>query len=177
MGAGVGAEQPGFGLKYKKRIKELYPAGVEMGGYGEGLPFESNYLEIDPDGLTDRWGIPQVRFHTNAEYEHAFAIRDQMYDEIERIMRASGAEIFPYEKTGPYPLGSVTHEAGGCRMGDDPRTSVVDKWNRTHDIKNLYVVDASSFCSHPEKQITHTILALAYRAADHLAEEFRRGNA
>src|SRR6266576_1638853 len=68
-------------------------------------------------------------------------------------------------------------EAGGCRMGNDPRTSVLDEWNRCHDTKNVLVVDAGCFVSHPEKQITHTIMALAYRASDHLAEEFRRGDA
>jgi choline dehydrogenase-like flavoprotein len=116
-----------------------------------------------------------VRFHTNAEYDHSFAILDEMYAEIERILRAAGAEILPYMKGTPYPLGSVTHEAGGARMGDDPRTSVLDPWNRCHDTKNLLVVDAASFVTHPEKQITHTIMALAYRACDHLAEEFRLG--
>ncbi len=176
MGPGPGADLPGFGSAYKKKIKELYPAGLSMGGYGEGLAFEWNYLQIDPGGLRDRLGIPQVRFHTNAEYDHAFAILDEMYGQIEEILRASGAEIFPYKKVAPYPLGSVTHEAGGCRMGDDPRTSVLDQWNRCHDIKNILVVDASCFVTHPEKQITHTIMALAYRASDHLAEEFRLGN-
>jgi choline dehydrogenase-like flavoprotein len=69
-----------------------------------------------------------------------------------------------------------THwEVGGCRMGADPRASVLDKWNRCHDIKNLRVVDAACFVTHPEKQITHTIMALAYRASEHLAEEFRLG--
>ncbi len=175
-GPGPGAELPGFGSAYKKRIKELYPAGYSMSGYGEGLAFDWNYVEIDPGGLKDRYGIPQVRFHTNAEYEHSFAILDEMYEEIERILRAAGAEILPYKKVKPYPLGSVTHEAGGARMGDDPRTSVLDKWNRCHDVKNLIVADAACFVTHPEKQITHTIMALAYRAADHLAEEFRAGN-
>jgi choline dehydrogenase-like flavoprotein len=175
-GPGVGAALPGFGSAYKKRIKELYPANVGMSGYGEGLAFPWNYVEIDPGGLRDRYGIPQVRFHTSAEYEHAYAVLDEMYGEIERILKASGAEILPYKKGAPYPLGSVTHEAGGARMGDDPRTSVLDEWNRSHDVKNLLVVDAACFVSHPEKQITHTIMALAYRAADHLVEEFRRGN-
>jgi len=175
-GPGPGAGLPGFGSAYKKRIKELYPAAVSMGGYGEGLALSSNYVEIDPGGLRDRFGIPQVRFHTNAEYDHAFAILDEMYGQIEEILRAAGAEIFPYKKVSPYPLGSVTHEAGGCRMGDDPRTSVLDAWNRCHDVKNLLVVDASCFVTHPEKQITHTIMALAYRASDRLAEEFRLGN-
>jgi choline dehydrogenase-like flavoprotein len=176
MGAGPGAAFPGFGSAYKKKIKELYPAGVTMGGYGEGLAFPWNYVEIDPGGLTDRLGIPQVRFHTNAEYPHAFAILDEMYGQIEEILKAAGAEIFPYKKVAPYPLGSVTHEAGGCRMGDDPRTSMLDRWNRCHDINNILVVDAGCFVTHPEKQITHTIMALSYRACDHLAEEFRAGN-
>jgi len=176
MGPGPGASFPGFGSSYKKKIKELYPAAVSMGGYGEGLPFDWNYVEIDPDGLTDRFGIPQVRFHTNAEYPHSFAILDEMYGQIEEILKASGAEIFPYKKVAPYPLGSVTHEAGGCRMGSDPRTSVLDEWNRCHDIKNIVVADAACFVTHPEKQITHTLMTLSYRAADHLAEELRAGN-
>jgi choline dehydrogenase-like flavoprotein len=176
MGPGPGSGFDGFGSAFKKRIKELYPAAVSISGYGEGLAFASNYVEIDPDGLKDRLGIPQVRFHTNAEYDHAFAIRDEMYGQMEEILRASGAEIFPYQKVAPYPLGSVTHEAGGCRMGEDPKTSVLDSWNRCHDVKNLLVVDAACFVTHPEKATTHTIMALCYRACDHLAEEFRRGS-
>jgi choline dehydrogenase-like flavoprotein len=176
MGPGPGAHLPGFGSSYKERIKELYPAAVSIDGYGEGLPFDWNYVEIDPEGLKDRYGIPQVRFHTNAEYDHAFAMRDEMYGQMEEILKASGAEILPYEKKNPYPLGSVTHEAGGARMGDDPRTSVLDKWNRCHDIKNLLVVDAACFTSHPEKSVTLTIMALSLRASEHLAEEIRLGN-
>jgi len=176
MGPGVGASFPGFGSAYKKRIKDLYPANVGIGGMGEGLAFPWNYVEIDPGGLRDRYGIPQVRFHTTAEYDQAFAMRDEMYGEMERILKASGAEILPYKKVAPYPLGSITHEAGGARMGDDPKTSVLDAWNRCHDVKNLLVVDAACFVTHPEKHPTLTIMALAYRAADHLAEEIRAGN-
>jgi len=173
---GPGADMPGFGIAYKKKIKELYPAIVRMGGYGEGLAFPTNFVEIDPDGLKDRYGIPQVRFHTNAEYDHAFAIRDEMYGQMEEVLRASGAEILPYDKKAPYPMGSVTHEAGGARMGEDPKTSVLDAWNRCHDIKNLLVTDAACFTSHPEKAPTLTIMTLAYRAADHLVDQFRTGN-
>lgn len=176
MGPGPGAGMPGFGSAYKKRIKELYPTEVSISGYGEGLPFEWNFVEIDPNGLTDRYGIPQVRFHTNAEYDHAFAIRDEMCEQMEEILRASGAEILPYKKREPYPMGSVTHEAGGARMGEDPKKSILDAWNRCHDIQNLLVVDASSFVSHPEKSVTLTIMALAMRASEHLAEEMRIGN-
>jgi len=175
-GSGSRRRVTGFGSAYKKRVKELYPAGFYLGGYGEGLAFDWNFVEIDPGGLRDRFGIPQVRFNTNAEYPHAFAVRDEMYGQMEEILKAAGAEIFPYEKVPPGPLGSVTHEAGGTRMGNDPRTSVVDKWNRCHDVNNLLVVDAACFVTHPEKQTTHTIMSLCYRACDHLAEEFRAGN-
>ncbi len=173
MGPGPGAGLPGFGSAYKKRIKELYPAAVHITGYGEGLPFERNYVEIDREGLTDRYGIPQVRFHTSAEYDHAFAIRDEMIGQMEEILKGSGAEVLPYKAREPFPMGSVTHEAGGARMGDDPKKSVLDEWNRCHDIKNLLVVDAACFVSHPEKSVTLTIMALAMRASDHLAEDLR----
>lgn len=176
MGPGPGAEGPGFGSAYKRRIKELYPAQFAIGGYGEGLSFDWNYVEIDPGGLRDRYGIPQVRFHTNAEYPQAFAILDEMYAQIEEVLKSAGAEILPYKRVAPYPLGAVTHEAGGCRMGENPRTFVLDKWNRCHDVKNIVVADASCFVTHPEKQITHTIMALSYRASEHLAEQFRTGN-
>jgi choline dehydrogenase-like flavoprotein len=92
---------------------------------------------------------------------------------MEEILKASGAEILPCEEKNPYALGSVTHEAGGARMGEDPKTFVVDKWNRCHDIKNLLIVDAACFTSHPEKPITGTIMALSLRASEHLAEDIR----
>jgi choline dehydrogenase-like flavoprotein len=176
MGPGPGASLPGFGSAYKKKIKDLYPAPVSMGGYGEGLALRSNYVEIDPDGLRDPWGIPQVRFHTNAEYPEAYAMMDKMHGQINEILKASGAEILSNQKGNPTPLGAVTHEGGGARMGDDPRTSVLDKWCRAHDVNNVLVADAAPFVSHPEKEWTLTIMALAYRACDHLAEEFRLGN-
>jgi choline dehydrogenase-like flavoprotein len=176
MGPGQGASLPGFGSAYKKRIKELYPAGVDMGGYGEGLAFDWNRVEIDPDGLRDRLGIPQVRFQTRSVYPQSLAMLEEIYGQIEEILKASGAEVLPYKRVQPYPLGAVTHEAGGARMGDDPHSSVVDKWNRCHDVQNVLVVDAACFVSHPEKPITHTIMALSYRASDHLAGEFRLGN-
>lgn len=175
-GPGPGARLPGFGSAYKKRIKELYPTPISISGYGEGLALFSNYVEIDPDGLRDPWGIPQVRFHTRADYPNACALMDEMYGQAEEILKASGAEIFPYKKAKPAPLGATTHCGGGARMGDDPKASVTDKWCRCHDVKNLLLADAAPFVTHPEKEWTLTIMALAHRTADHLAEEIRLGN-
>src|SRR6202043_606966 len=106
-------------------------------------------------------------------YDNAFALRDEMYGQMEEILRASGAEMLPYEKRNPYPMGSVTHEAGGARMGDDPKKSVLGGWNGCHDIKNLLVGGGAGVVSHPEKSITLTIMALAIRASEHLVEDLR----
>jgi choline dehydrogenase-like flavoprotein len=76
----------------------------------------------------------------------------------------------------PNPPGTSIHELGTCRMGDDPHTSVLNKWNQSHDIKNLFVVDGSSFVSGGWQNPTMTILALSMRASEHLAEQMRQGN-
>jgi choline dehydrogenase-like flavoprotein len=86
------------------------------------------------------------------------------------ILEAAGAE-FQSQDDEP----ATNHELGGCRMGADPRTSVVDADCRTHDVPNLYVVDGSVFPSASEKNPTHTIMALAARAADHVADRLRKG--
>ncbi len=90
------------------------------------------------------------------------------------MFRAAGIEVLS-ERTKPLPPGWSIHEAGTARMGDDPKKSVLNKFNQCHDIKNLYVVDAACFVSSSEKNPTLTILALAMRAADHIAEEMKRG--
>jgi choline dehydrogenase-like flavoprotein len=85
------------------------------------------------------------------------------------ILEKAGVEILTVPE-GPAP----NHELGGCRMGHDPKTSVVNADCRTHDVPNLYVVDGSVFPSASEKNPTHTIMALAARAAEHIAERLRR---
>ena len=74
------------------------------------------------------------------------------------------------------PGGFIIHEVGGTIMGDDPRTSVTNRWGQTWDVRNLFVADGGPFCSNADKNPTLTILALAWRAADHLVAELRRGN-
>ncbi len=86
------------------------------------------------------------------------------------MLDKAGAEILTVPD-GP----ATNHEIGGCRMGHDPRTSVVNGDCRTHDVPNLYVVDASVFPSASEKNPTHTIMALAARAAEHIAGRIQKG--
>ena len=72
--------------------------------------------------------------------------------------------------------GGVIHEVGCVRMGDDPKTSVLNKFCQAHDVRNLFVADAAPFVSNPDKNPTHTIIALAWRTAEYVAEEMRKGN-
>jgi choline dehydrogenase-like flavoprotein len=101
---------------------------------------------------------------------------DLMYDSAEELLRAAGAEILPYKRNLPPPPGDATHEVGTARMGNDARQAILNPYCQAHDVKNLFVVDGSSFVSLSEKNVTLTIIALAWRACDYLAEEFRKGD-
>lgn len=91
------------------------------------------------------------------------------------IMEAANADILSAESELTAP-GVIIHEMGTCRMGNDPRQSVLNSFNQAHDVKNLFVIDASCFVSSGCQNPTLTILALSWRACDYLAEEFRLGN-
>jgi choline dehydrogenase-like flavoprotein len=164
----------GFGSDFKKRVREQYPAMVSLAGFGECLPDFDNYCEIDPAGLKDRYGIPQLRFHAKWR-DNELKMATAMYDTAEELLHAAGAEIIPYNRTLPPPPGDATHEVGTARMGNDPKTSVVNKFNQAHEVKNLFVVDGASFVSCPEKNCTLSIAAASWRASEYLAEELRKG--
>ena len=150
-------------------------AHVSMTGFGECLPRFDNYCEIDPGGLKDRYGIPQLRFHCKWS-DNELKMSELMHDTAEEILRAAGAEVTPYRRRTPPPHGDSTHEVGTARMGDSAKTSVLNPYCQAHEVKNLFVVDGSSFVSISEKNVTLTIAALAWRASDYLAEELRKGN-
>jgi choline dehydrogenase-like flavoprotein len=97
-----------------------------------------------------------------------------MVETQREMFHACGIENMS-ERTTPLPPGWSIHEAGTARMGNDPKQSLLNKFNQCHDVKNLFVVDAASFVSATEKNPTLTILTLAMRAADYIAEEMRRG--
>jgi choline dehydrogenase-like flavoprotein len=88
---------------------------------------------------------------------------------------ACGVEVLA-KNPEPNPPGYSIHEVGTCRMGDNPKTSVLNKWNQSHDIKNLFVVDGSSFVTNGWQNPTMTITSLAMRASEYLADQMRQGN-
>jgi choline dehydrogenase-like flavoprotein len=159
---------PGFGEEYKQAIKERYPAYLVFSPYGEKLPDKDSFIDLNLD-KTDTFGLPEARRNL-VWTDHDLKIFREMTEWSKEILLASGAEILDVAKA---PMRN--HELGGCRMGTDPRRSVVDAFCRTHDVPNLYVVDGSVFPSASEKNPTHTMMALAARTADHIADRLRKG--
>ncbi len=175
----TGYRRGGYGSKLKEDARRFYGSVVGMSGRGECIARKENYCEIDPD-VVDKYGIPVLRFHykwSDQEIRQA----KHMQDTFEEILTNMGAEILG-EKPGPeqeYGLaapGRIIHEVGTTRMGDDPRTSVTDKYQRLHDAKNVYVVDGGSFVSQADKNPTWTILALSWRASEFLIDELKKMN-
>jgi len=158
----------GFGSPLKREVKRRYPAYLDFSPYGEMLPSSGSYIDLDPE-KKDRFGLPQARVHIRYG-ENERKLFAAMRRESRQILEASGVEVI-YDKPDP----ETNHELGGCRMGLNPRTSVVNAFCQSHDVPNLFVVDGSVFPSASEKNPTLTIMALAARTADHMLERFRKG--
>ncbi len=165
---------PGFGLPLKEMIREakgLVP--FWMSAFGEMLPRRENRVTLNRD-KKDAWGIPVAHIecaHSDNEREMA---RD-MLESLKEMAVAAGFEIVR-ENSRPAPPGLAIHEVGTARMGDDPKTSVLNRWNQCWDVKNLFVTDGSCFVTSGCQNPTLTMMALTVRACDYLVEEYRRGN-
>jgi len=158
----------GFGAEYKRQVREAYPAVLIFRPNIEMLPNAQSYVELDP-GRKDGYGLPLARPNL-VPGENEWKIFNHSKEMTKEIFAASGIKLInaPDRPVGP------DHELGGCRMGDDPRTSIVNKWCQTHDIANLFVVDGSVFPSGSEKNPTLTIMALAARTADYIADRLKK---
>ncbi len=164
---------PGFGKAFKKNVRERAGAFVTMSGFGETLPRFENHVALDAK-VKDRWGIPVLRFNIKFGENEKKMCAD-MVTTAHEIFEASGIEVLD-GRTTILPEGWSIHELGTARMGSDPKTSVLNQFQQSHDVKNLFVVDGSSHVSASCKNPTWTIMALAWRSCDHLASELRKGN-
>jgi choline dehydrogenase-like flavoprotein len=168
----------GYGARLKEDYRRYFGATIYLGGRGEMVPSEECYCELDPE-VVDRWGIPVLRFHWKWSDNERRQAR-HMQQTFRDIIREMGGEPLepmpgPEEDYGLAPGGVIIHELGCVRMGNDRRTSVVNQYGGVHEVKNLFVADGGSFVSQADKNPTWTILALAWRTADHITSERRRG--
>jgi choline dehydrogenase-like flavoprotein len=173
MFPGNATSTPGFGSAYKKAVRDYAGAFISIGGFGEVLPRYENYVEIDPE-VKDRWGVPVLRFHYKfGDNEKKMA--EHMAESAREILEAGGIEVIDVDRQ-LLTEGWSIHELGTARMGDDPKTSVLNQFQQSHDVKNLFVVDGSSHVTAANQNPTWTIMALAWRSCDYLAGELKKGN-
>jgi choline dehydrogenase-like flavoprotein len=165
-----GGELPSWGAEYKARL-EAFSRSMLTSGHCTSLALASNSVSIDPT-LKDAWGIPAIRV-TYKDHPDDLAMARFLQDRSLEIMQAAGAQ--KTFRAGQRLARGGEHLLGTCRMGNDPQSSVVDKFHRTHDVPNLFICDGSSFVTSGRGQPTMTIQALAFRAADQIGRFARRG--
>jgi choline dehydrogenase-like flavoprotein len=142
------------------------------------IPNADTYCEIDPS-VVDKWGIPVLRFHF-AWSDNEIKMAKDMQETFRSIIETAGGTYSSVAVPGnlPYGLnvgGRIIHELGTVRMGDDPKTSVLNKNSQAHDVSNLFVNDAASFVTNPDKNPTLSIMALSWKASEHLLDAARKG--
>lgn len=167
-----------FGKKLLEEARRFYGCQLGFGAQGTMLPNDNCYAELDPE-VKDQWGIPVLRFHWKwSEFELNQVRHQQM--RIRELLETLGGKISAKAESDPAkaikPGGTVIHEVGGAIMGADATTSVTNAWSQTWDVKNLFLADGAPFASTADKNPTLTIMALAWRMADHLIAELKRQN-
>lgn len=162
-----------WGSEYKRNLEHQFTHSAAFDGHTTSLPLSTNSVSLDPD-MADKWGRPALRC-TYMDHPDDLATMKFFHDKTKELMEAAGATNI----VGSYPENGQTgnvHLLGTCRMGNDPQTSVVDKFNRAHDVPNLFMVDGSSMVTSGRGQPTMTIMALAFRAADNIIQAANRGD-
>jgi choline dehydrogenase-like flavoprotein len=165
----AGGDLPTWGPEFKSRL-EAFPRSTMSTGHCTSLPLEANSVSLDPS-VKDAWGIPAIRV-TYKDHPDDLATAKFLQDRSYEIMEAAGAKKLWREQIEE--SSDAAHLLGTCRMGDDPKTSVVDKYHRTHDVRNLFLCDGSSFVTSGRGQPTMTIQALAFRAGDYIGQFAKR---
>ncbi|HET7274001.1 MAG TPA: GMC family oxidoreductase [Longimicrobiaceae bacterium] len=168
----------GYGESLKNDYRRLYGSTIGFSGRGEMIPNENSYCEIDSN-VVDRWGIPVLRFHWEWS-DHEYNQVKHMQQTFRSLVQEMGGEVFSSMPTrdegyGIATGGRIIHELGCARMGNDPNSSVLNANCQAHDVKNLFVADGGPFVSQADKNPTWTILALAMRTGEYIAEQRKQG--
>lgn len=165
-------EAPGFGQAYKDALRSGNWT-VQFAGFGECLPYKENHVRIDRD-VTDVYGIPVLHVSMAWGENEKKMIKDMAVTAAEMLEASGARNVRPYSFENRIP-GYGIHEMGVARMGADPKTSVLNQFQQTHDVKNLFVMDAAGFTSGGCQNPTLTIMALTVRSSDYLMEQMKAG--
>jgi choline dehydrogenase-like flavoprotein len=168
-----GANEPGFGVELKARLREPAPWQMSLQGYCECLPRHENYVDLDPV-QKDRWGLPIPRIHVTWSANERALREDLKQQTAEMLERAGCTNVHSYDDDAP--PGFSVHEMGTARMGRDPRTSVLNAHNQAHDVKNLFITDGACMASNSCVNPSATYMALTARAVSYAVDELNRRN-
>ncbi|ABF41659.1 glucose-methanol-choline oxidoreductase [Candidatus Koribacter versatilis Ellin345] len=172
---GLPDDAPTWGLEFKKTVGKYFTRTMTLLAHATSLPRETNSVSLDPQ-MKDAWGLPAVRI-TFDWHPDDIANMKWLVEREREILQVAGAQkvwSFPVEPAQPNLMPS-RHLIGTCRMGRDPKKSVVDPFGHAHDVPNLFIVDGSNFVTSGRQQPTATIQALAYRAAERIAGKAKAG--
>jgi choline dehydrogenase-like flavoprotein len=164
---------PGFGKQWRDTVRREIPYTFGMMAQGECLPRYDNYVELDAE-KKDAWGIPALHIHASyGENEHAMA--KAMRQDIGNILDALKVKNPTAPNQELSVFGKNIHECGTARMGNDPKKSVLNRYNQVHDAKNVFITDGASFVTQGCYEPTLTIMAISARAADHIVDAHKKG--
>jgi choline dehydrogenase-like flavoprotein len=170
----LGALPPGsprWGSAYKKALAHNFTRTIEIFAHGTSLPVETNSFSLDPE-LKDAWGLPALCL-TYKDHPDDLKLWTWLNQRVDELLDAAGA-VTKWSQPVQESQFAV-HLLGTCRMGNDPKASVINSDHRTHDVKNLFLCDGSSLVTSGRGQPTMTIEALAFRAADRITALAKRG--
>ncbi len=164
---------PGFGADFKKALTRPGKWAIWLGGWGEVLPYADNRVTLDTT-KTDPWGLPQAKISFELGANERHMRKDMQASAMEMLEQSGFTNIsgFDYDYVG----GECVHEMGTARMGLDPNTSVLNKWNQLHEVPNVYITDGSCMTSSASQNPSLTYMALTARACDHAVRQLKKGN-
>ncbi|RFZ95173.1 GMC family oxidoreductase [Mucilaginibacter conchicola] len=161
-----------LGAEFKENISDAGPWGIYMMMQGETIPKASNSVQLS-DSLRDKWGVPQLRVSVDYDDNDVKSLKDFLQQGAEMLDKAGCKDIATNDsKQAP---GLDIHEIGGVRMGHDPKTSMLNKWNQLHACKNVFVTDGACMTSTGTQNPSLTFMALTARAANHAVEALKKG--
>jgi choline dehydrogenase-like flavoprotein len=161
---------PGFGAGFKQAMRRPGPWIMFILGFGECLPYEDNRVVLDPK--LDGYGLPQLRFEVTYRDNERKLGQDMTDQAVEMLTAAGGTGVVRFEK--PFTPGTSIHEFGGARMGRDPSSSVLNAFNQSHDVPNLFVTDGSCMTSTSCVNPSLTFMALTARAAHYAVDQLKQ---
>jgi len=168
----------GYGADLKRDLRKIYGIGIGFAGRGEMIPNEDSYCEID-NKVVDQWGIPVLKFHFKWSQDEILQAK-HMQETFQEIIEAAGGVVTRKagkdEDWGIAPGGEIIHEVGATKMGDNPKTSVLNQYCQAWDCKNLFITDAAPFVSNADKNPTLTISALGWRTSEYIVEQVKKLN-